>query len=78
MNREKLAPLVETAQEFVELYGQVMTKVAQGEIDDEDKNSEEEEDEVPYRRARGGDEEGNSIAKDVVAFLEILSECPEL
>lgn len=75
--REKLAPLVESAQEFVDLYGQVMTKVARGEVDENEKNSDD-DDEVPYKRAGGGDEKGESIAKDVVAFLEILSECPEL
>jgi hypothetical protein len=71
--RAKLIPVVETAQEFVNFYGEVMTRAAGVNsvgTDDDAKND------IPNRTKP--QEKGETIARDVVAFLEILSESPDL
>ena len=79
-NKQKLAVLVDTAREFVEFYGEVMARVSRGqgrgdgieesqatEIDEEENNVQVDEGFVV-------DDSGEKTARDVVAFLELLSD----
>lgn len=72
---EKLNPLLESAQEFVDLYGQVMARVAQGAADDDDGETGDVISKENKRAADGFEEQ--SISRDVIAFLEILSSSPD-
>jgi hypothetical protein len=79
-NKQKLASLVDTAREFVEFYGEVMARVAGGrEREDGIEESQatevdEEEDGVNVDEGVVVDDSGEKTARDVVAFLELLSE----
>ena len=79
-NKQKLAVLVDTAREFVEFYGEVMARVARGqergdgieesqatEVDDQEDNFQVDE-------GFAVDDIGEKTARDVVAFLELLSD----
>ena len=79
-NKQKLAVIVDTAREFVEFYGEVMAKVSRGqgrgdgieesqatEVDEEQGNAQLDEGFVV-------DGSGEKTARDVVAFLELLSD----
>jgi hypothetical protein len=61
---------VDIAQEFVDLYGKVMTRLASVDLKKSD-----EEDEDTTESAPGGKEQ--NIVHGVVAFLEVLSESPD-
>lgn len=78
-NKQKLAVLVDTAREFVDFYEEVMARVAKGwergcgvegsqvtEVDEEGRDHNDEGFIV--------DDGGERTARDVVAFLELLSD----
>ena len=75
-NKQKLVVLVETAREFVEFYGEVMARVARGR-EREDEFEESQATEVGEDSVDEGfviDDSGEKTARDVVAFLELLSD----
>lgn len=79
-NKQKLAILVDTAREFVEFYGEVMARVAKGRESggrgEESQATEVDEEEEDIHADEGfvvGDS-GEKTARDVVAFLELLSD----
>jgi hypothetical protein len=69
-NRAKLAPLVETAQEFLELYSEVMMRMASAEV--------KKYGDLDATDGSAWVGKTQHIAYDVVGFLEVLSESPEL
>ena len=78
-NKQKLGILVDTAREFVEFYGDVMARVARGrkggdtvEESQVTEVDEEENDHVDENYIV--DDSGERTARDVVAFLELLSD----
>ncbi|KAF9652285.1 hypothetical protein BDM02DRAFT_3089375 [Thelephora ganbajun] len=79
-NEQKLAVLVNTAREFVEFYREVMARVTRGrERGDGIEESQatevdEEEDDVHVDEDFVVDDSGEKTARDVVAFLELLSD----
>jgi hypothetical protein len=78
-NKQKLAVLVDTAREFVDFYGEVMARVARGrkEADGIGESQVTEVDEEDYDFVEDGfivDDSGERTARDVVAFLELLSD----
>lgn len=80
-NKQKLAVLVDTAREFVEFYGEVMARVARGRqggggIDHEESQATEvdEQDDADVDEGFVADDSGEKTARDVVAFLELLSD----
>ena len=79
-NRQKLGALVNTAREFVEFYGEVMARVARGRergsgIEDSQATEiDEEEDAIDVDEGFVVDDSGEKTARDVVAFLELLSD----
>jgi len=77
-NRQKLGVLVNTAREFVEFYGEVMARVARGRergsgIEESQATEIEEEDAINVDEGLAADDSGEKTARDVVAFLELLS-----
>ena len=79
-NRQKLGVLVDTAREFVEFYGEVMARVARGR---ERGSGFEESQATEIGEGEGAinvdegfvvDDSGEKTARDVVAFLELLSD----
>ena len=78
-DKQKLAVLVDTAREFVEFYGEVMARVARGrERGDEIEESQatevdEEQEDAHVDEGFVVDDGGEKTARDVVAFLELLS-----
>ena len=79
-NKRKLAVLVDTAREFVECYEEVMTRVGRGRERgdgvEESQATEVDEEEVDAHIDEGFfiDDSGERTARDVVAFLELLSD----
>jgi hypothetical protein len=78
-NKQKLAVLVDTAREFVGFYGEVMARVARGrrggdEIEESQATEVDERDDVDVDEGFVPDDSGEKTARDVVAFLELLSD----
>ena len=76
-NRQKLGVLVDTAREFVEFYGEVMARVARGRSGIEESQTtevDEEDDVIDMDEGLVVDDSGEKTARDVVAFLELLSD----
>jgi len=78
-NKQKLDVIVDTAREFVEFYGEVMARVARGRKggDGIEESQLTEIDEGENGDVDEGfivDDSGERTARDVVAFLELLSE----
>ena len=79
-NKQKLAALVDTAREFVEFYGEVMARVARGRgkggriEESQTTEVDEEEDFINVDEAFVVGDSGEKTARDVVAFLELLSD----
>ena len=78
-NEQKLSILVETAREFVEFYGEVMARVARGRkwrggIEESQAINIAEEENVQVDEGLVVDDSGETTARDVVAFLELLSD----
>lgn len=76
-NKQKLDAIVETAREFVEFYGEVMVRVARGrkrggEIEESQATELDEENECVDEDFII-DDGGEKTARDVVAFLDLLS-----
>lgn len=78
-NKQKLSVLVDTAREFVEFYGEVMARVAKGRRKG-DVIVESQATEIGEEQGSCADEgvivddSGERTARDVVAFLELLSD----
>lgn len=77
-NKQKLSVLVGTARDFVEFYGEVMARVARGrrrgEGIGESQATEIEEEGDRVDEDFIIDDSGEKTARDVVAFLELLSD----
>ena len=79
-NEQKLTILVNTAREFVEFYGEVMARVARGRkegdgvAESQVTEVDEEESDLHVDEGFVVDDSGEKTARDVVAFLELLSE----
>ena len=79
-NKQKLAILVDTAREFVEFYGEVMARVARGRErggrteESQATEVDEEGDDIQVDEGFVVDDSGEKTARDVVAFLELLSD----
>ena len=79
-NKQKLTVLVDTAREFVEFYGEVMARVAKGRgrVDGIEESQmtevDEEENDIYVDEGFVVDDSGEKTARDVVAFLELLSD----
>jgi hypothetical protein len=78
-NKQKLAVLVDTAREFVEFYGEVMARVARGreggdEVEESQTTEVDEEEDVNVDEGFVVGDSGEKTARDVVAFLELLSD----
>ena len=79
-NRQKLGVLVDSAREFVEFYGEVMARVARGRergggIEESQATEiDEEEGVINVDEGLAVDDSGERTARDVVAFLELLSD----
>ena len=78
-NKQKLAVLVDTAREFVEFYGEVMARVSRGQgrrdgIGESQTAEVDEEDNTQVDEGFVVDDSGEKTARDVVAFLELLSD----
>jgi len=78
-NKQKLVVLVDTAREFVECYEEVMARVARGRErgDGIEESQATEVDEEANAHVEEGfviDDSGERTARDVVAFLELLSD----
>ena len=79
-NRQKLGVLVDTAREFVEFYGEVMARVAKGREggsgvgESQATEVNEGDDVIDVDESFVVDDSGEKTARDVVAFLELLSD----
>jgi hypothetical protein len=78
-NKQKLSVLVGTAREFVEFYGEVMARVARGrkrgdKIEESQTTEVDEEEDDWADEGFIVDDSGEKTARDVVAFLELLSD----
>lgn len=78
-NKQKLGILVDTAREFVEFYGEVMARLARGRkggdaIGESQATETEEEENDHVDEGSIVDDGGEKTARDVVAFLELLSD----